>query len=141
MFVLHDALCCFQERNWSVLIVILSANFINLLEIILLFCCAALYNLRRMRMLVFFFLFLLTEILLLVIYLVLSRSGFGIFAFSIRSGLGERRSTRSLCIGRRLCLALLRSGRSFYYPSVSDPSLESIIHVCKELTGGEINPA
>jgi hypothetical protein len=111
-----------------VLLVLLRSNFIDLFEIVLLFCTALCDFGRFHRRCIFFpfpflFLFLFVEIIFFVIYVVFDGSGFGLFA--VRSRLGGR-SRRSLFDSSGLSLALLLGGRSFCIPLVACPTPESM---------------
>jgi hypothetical protein len=128
---------------WSVLIIILGSDFVDFLEVVLLFCGPSLGCLCGLGWrLIFFFLFLvLIEVPLFFILIVFFDGSFGSLAIRCdrRDRLSYRLCRRSLCIGSGLGLALLAGGRSVCLLLVHTPSI-IVIPVMRN-KGVEINPA
>jgi len=119
----------------SVLIVILSANFVDFFKVILLLFRSALGELGRLcRRDIIFFLFFLIELLFFIIYVLFDGGGFGVFAVGCR--LGDRLRRRSLGYRSRLGLAFLCGRRSFYILSVHTQYRECTIDVKREINRG-----
>ncbi len=110
------------RRMGSILIIILGSDFIDFLEVVLLFCCPSLGHLCGLGWgLVVFFLFLFLVIEVLFFFLIIFFDG-SLGSLAIRCDRCDRLSyelcRRSQCIGSGLSLALFVRGRSIYLRSV-----------------------